>query len=147
MNNCVSIFQSKPINLPFGKCKQRTNLEKHKVLLVEDNAMIRYMEGELLRIADCSVSLAADGKEALKKLKNKPSLIFLDIGLPDINGIELCKKIRAKGITTPIVMLTAHGDDLRTNALAAGANEYVIKPLRKEKIKTILQEWQDKTSS
>lgn len=141
MNNCASIFQSKTDDCSHRKESQHRDLEKHKVLLVEDNTMVQFMEGELLRGAGCVVSIASDGKEALKKLKNKLSLIFLDIGLPDIDGIELCKKIRARGINVPIVMLTAHGDDLRMRALEAGANEYLIKPLSKEKITTILKKW------
>jgi two-component system response regulator MprA len=79
---------------------------------------------------------AADGQSALIALRENPSdLILLDWLLPDFSGVEVCRRIRASGITTPIVMLTGRdGVQERVEALDSGADDFMLKPFSVEEL-------------
>ncbi|MFN0115108.1 MAG: response regulator transcription factor [Paracoccaceae bacterium] len=104
-----------------------------KILLVDDDADLREALAEqLLATEDFDVFEAADGHEAMDKAKQAIyDLVILDVGLPDTDGRELCKRMRKTGVKCPIVILTGHDSDADTIlGLDAGANDYVTKPFK-----------------
>lgn len=100
------------------------------ILVVEDEVKITRFVKRGLEMEHYTVEVAYDGEEALQKAEiNNYDLIILDIMLPKIDGIEVCKKLREKKINTPIIMLTARDTvEDRINGLDAGADDYLIKP-------------------
>lgn len=99
------------------------------ILLVEDDPSIREVTAIGLRNAGFEVSTAADGAEGLERFRAAPfDLLLLDVMLPRMDGLELCRAIRRTS-TVPIVMLTARGDTIDVVVgLEAGADDYVKKP-------------------
>ncbi len=100
-----------------------------KVLIIEDDKEIVQLLEIHLKDLDCEVLKAYDGKEGLKKaLSEQPCLIVLDISMPEMDGIEVCQKIRANQ-NTPIIMLTAKSEEIdRVLGLEVGADDYITKP-------------------
>lgn len=101
-----------------------------KVLLVEDDTPTRELLAFHLTAARYTVEQAADGVTALElALALVYDLMVLDVQIPRLDGISLCRQLRAQGITTPILILTAHdGEDNIVTSLDAGADDYVVKP-------------------
>ena len=100
-----------------------------KILVVDDEQPIR----KLLRIGCLAQGYefleAANGKIALRLLSQKPDLVILDLGLPDINGLDLLQKIRGSNEGLPVVVLSSRSDELtKVQALESGADDYVTKP-------------------
>ena len=108
-------------------------MQKHTILLVDDENEIRNMLRIFLDVEDYDVIEAENGKSALQRvINNKPSLIILDLGLPDLDGQEVLSKIRGFS-QVPIIVLTARDDDAQlVRALNQGADDYVTKPFRAE---------------
>ncbi|MCR5609316.1 MAG: response regulator transcription factor [Lachnospiraceae bacterium] len=107
-----------------------------KILVVEDEDKIaRFVELEL-KHEQYEVDIAGDGKLALEKiLNNSYDLIILDIMIPFISGLEVCKKAREEGIDTPIIMLTARDDvSDKVSGLNIGADDYLTKPFDMEEL-------------
>ncbi len=100
------------------------------ILLVEDEAKVASFIKKGLEENQYSIELAKDGAAALKLVLNKDyGLIILDLMLPYVNGIEICKHIRLKNETVPILMLTALGTvEDKVKGLKAGADDYLLKP-------------------
>ena len=101
------------------------------VLVVDDDPKIRAVLGRGLQFEGYSVQLAADGAEALRFARTQPpDVIVLDVMLPDMDGIEVCRRLR-RGLTSPILMLTAR-DALpdRVAGLDSGADDYLVKPFQ-----------------
>lgn len=104
-----------------------------KILLVDDDEDLREALAEqLVSTEDFDVFEAGTGAEGVEKVKAGIfDLIILDVGLPDTDGRELCRKMRKQGVKCPILMLTGHDGDADTIlGLDAGANDYVTKPFR-----------------
>jgi DNA-binding response OmpR family regulator len=104
-----------------------------KILLVDDDDDLREaLSEQLVLTEDFDVFEAATGAEGMEKAKAQHhDLIILDVGLPDTDGRELCKRMRKQGIKAPIVMLTGHDTDADTIlGLDAGANDYITKPFK-----------------
>ncbi|HLO50234.1 MAG TPA: response regulator transcription factor, partial [Kamptonema sp.] len=101
-----------------------------RILLVEDDDRIAQALAEALTDQHYAVDIAADGQEGWDFAEsNNYDLILLDLMLPKINGIILCKKLRSSGLQTPILMLTAKDTSTdKVIGLDAGADDYVIKP-------------------
>lgn len=101
-----------------------------KILIVEDNVELNNSLKEILEISGYLVESAYDGEEALDYiLSGEYDLIILDILLPKLNGYEVCKVIREKGIKTPVLMLTAKGTiQDKVKGLNIGADDYLVKP-------------------
>ena len=99
------------------------------ILLVEDDPSIREVTALGLRAAGFTVSTAADGVEGLERWRTaSPDLVLLDVMLPRMDGLEVCRAIRREA-TTPIVMLTARADTIDVVVgLESGADDYVRKP-------------------
>lgn len=100
-----------------------------RVLVVEDERQLAELVAERLRAAGHSVALAFDGPTALTMLEERPAdLVILDWMLPGLDGLEVCRRIRAVSIT-PILMLTARAAELdRVLGLEVGADDYLTKP-------------------
>ncbi|MFC1530319.1 response regulator transcription factor [Gemmatimonadota bacterium] len=101
-----------------------------KILIVEDDAAILRGLVDNLEHESYEVVTATDGEMGYQLIqREKPDLILLDLVLPRLSGYELCRKIREEGCTTPIVMLTARGEEQdRILGLDLGADDYITKP-------------------
>jgi len=101
-----------------------------KILIIEDEEDL--VKGLKLNLADegYEVDYALNGKEGLEKaLNEKPDLILLDIMLPGMNGLEICKELRQLKLDIPILMLTAKGEEIdKVIGLEIGADDYISKP-------------------
>src|SRR6476659_2268135 len=102
-----------------------------RVLLAEDDTAISEPLARALRREGYDVDVREDGLAALDGAKENPDLVLLDLGLPKIDGLEVCRRIRAEGRTIPVLILTARADEVDTVVgLDAGADDYVTKPFR-----------------
>ena len=101
------------------------------VLVVDDDQDLAEMLGIVLNGAGIEVDLVSNGDEAVDVFRNnQPDLVLLDIMLPGLDGISVCREIRKESTRVPIVMLTAKGDSYDVVAgLEAGADDYIVKPL------------------
>ncbi len=100
----------------------------YKVLVVDDDKKIVKMIKDFLEMEQYQVSVAYDGETAIKKAGENPDLILLDINLPGVNGIEVCKKIRDM-VDCPILFLTARiAEQDKITGLRSGADDYIVKP-------------------
>jgi len=104
--------------------------EPPKLLIVEDEPEMALGLRDNFEFEGYTVSTAADGEEGLRKaLAEDPDLILLDIMLPKMSGIEVCRTLRKRGVTTPILMLTARTQEKDVvEGLETGADDYVAKP-------------------
>ena len=101
-----------------------------KILICEDEPGMRMGLKDNLEFENYEVDLAEDGEKGLTKiLENKYDLIILDVMMPKMSGFDVCKSARKKGITTPIILLTAKGEEIdKVLGLELGADDYVTKP-------------------
>jgi two-component system KDP operon response regulator KdpE len=106
-----------------------------RILLVDDEVAIQRAIGPLLRSRGYEVDTAATGTDALKMFSERaPDLVVLDLGLPDLEGTEVCRRLRAQS-AVPIVVLSARGAEAdKVNALDLGADDYVTKPFGPEEL-------------
>jgi len=106
-----------------------------RILLVDDEASIQRAVGPLLRARGYQVDVAGTGAGALKMFGERaPDLMVLDLGLPDIEGTEVCRRVRALS-KVPIIVLSARGAEAdKVNALDLGADDYVTKPFGPEEL-------------
>ena len=102
----------------------------HKVLVVEDDRNILKGLVDNLEMEGYKVVTASDGEAALKKAKEAaPDLIILDVMMPKMNGFDVCKQLKAKGSTVPIIILSAKAQEAdKVLGLELGADDYVTKP-------------------
>ena len=108
-----------------------------KILVVDDERAVRDSLRRALELQGYQVDLAADGAEALAQLESngQPDAVVLDILMPGIDGLEVCRRIRENGNEVPVLMLTARdavGD--RVAGLDAGADDYLVKPFALEEL-------------
>lgn len=101
-----------------------------KILVIEDEPSMVLGLRDSLEYEGYEVSLASDGREGLDKAsREKPDLILLDVMLPVISGIDVCRALRSQGIEIPILMLTARSQEIdKVVGLEIGADDYVTKP-------------------
>ena len=106
-----------------------------KVLLVDDDTTLRRTLGIGLRAEGHEVLMAADGRTALQALReDRPDIVVLDLGLPDLSGIEVLRQLRGWS-TTPVVVLSARAESSeKVEALDLGADDYVTKPFGMEEL-------------
>ena len=106
-----------------------------RILLVDDEVSIQRAVAPLLRSRGYEVDIAGTGADALKTAADRPpDLIVLDLGLPDIDGTEVCRRLRATS-QVPIIVLSALGGEAdKVNALDLGADDYVTKPFGPEEL-------------
>jgi two-component system OmpR family response regulator len=105
-----------------------------QVLVVDDEPNIRELVQVALKFHGCSVTTASSGRDALRQADaGKPDLIVLDVMLPDMDGFEVCRRLRANGNEVPVIFLTARDTSSDTvTGLAIGGDDYVTKPFSVE---------------
>ena len=106
-----------------------TSTLTHRILIVDDDLHIREVIRVALKKADMTISEARDGKEALARFANdRPDLVVLDIGMPEFDGLDVCREIR-KSSDVPILFLSARDEEIdRILGLEIGGDDYVTKP-------------------
>ena len=103
---------------------------KNKILIVEDDPHILLGLEEILKSEDFEVAVCNRGDQAIDAFnQHRPALLLLDVMLPGMSGYDICKHLRAKKVATPILMLTAKGQEIdKVVGLDLGADDYVTKP-------------------
>jgi DNA-binding response OmpR family regulator len=121
---------------------------KTKILIVEDDAHILLGLEEVLKSEGYDVATCNRGDQALDAVaRHRPALVVLDVMLPGLSGYDICKQLRAKKIATPILMLTAKGQEIdKVIGLDLGADDYVTKPFGVRELLARLQALLRRTS-
>jgi len=112
-----------------------------RVLIVDDEPAVRAALDRALRLDGYDVALAADGREALDRLADtRQDAVILDVAMPGVDGLEVCRRLRDAGDRTPVLMLTARDAiDDRVAGLDAGADDYLVKPFALKELKARLR--------
>ena len=107
-----------------------------RVLVVDDEPAVRAALDRALRLEGYDVELAGDGAEALHRLAlGTPDAVVLDVMMPSVDGLEVCRRLRESGDRTPVLMLTARDSiENRVEGLDAGADDYLVKPFALEEL-------------
>ena len=114
--------------MPGPALNDRMVVMKYKILLVDDDRALLKMLSNFLELKGYEVNTASGGMEAMESIKAAPDLILLDINMPGMDGLELCRQIRDK-ISCPILFLTAKAEEQdRVNGLLSGGDDYILKP-------------------
>jgi two-component system response regulator AtoC len=111
-------------------------MSKRRVLVADDEKSIRHMLGLHLGRAGCEVVAVADGRQALDALiRDTFDFALCDLVMPELDGIEVIRGVKAKGVATPIVLMSAHADvSTALKAVAEGAFDYIAKPFRADEV-------------
>jgi two-component system response regulator MprA len=112
-----------------------------EVLIIDDDRALRDALRRALGVAGYEVETARDGREGLERIgRHAPDAVVLDIGLPEVDGLELCRRLRADGNRVPVLMLTARDAvEDRIDGLDAGADDYLVKPFDVGELKARLR--------
>src|SRR6266702_1312294 len=110
-----------------------------KILVVDDERAVRESLRRALELEGYEIELAADGNEALQRLEpngeGQPDAVILDVLMPVVDGLEVCRRLRRSGNRVPVLMLTARDEiENRVAGLDAGADDYVTKPFALEEL-------------
>ena len=110
-----------------------------KILVVDDERAVRESLRRALELEGYEIELAADGSEALVRLMengdSQPDAVILDVLMPGVDGLEVCRRLRRNGNSVPVLMLTARDEiENRVAGLDAGADDYVTKPFALEEL-------------
>jgi two-component system OmpR family response regulator len=113
-----------------------TAAQRPTVLVVDDEENISYLVSSALRLADLDAATASKGEEALALCTpNYPDVVVLDVMLPDLDGFEVLRRLRARGVEAPVLFLTARTDTAdRVRGLTAGGDDYIVKPFALEEL-------------
>ncbi|CAM4437193.1 MAG: Sensor histidine kinase RcsC [Legionellaceae bacterium] len=134
-------------NSALTNCRAVQNTQKletkPKILVVEDNFLNQKIAQIFLEDMGYQVDIAENGSQALQMFNQEYSGILMDIGLPDMDGCDVCSSIRKLdyGKDIPIIALTASGDFFKDKCLAAGMNSYLTKPIINEDLKNELYQF------
>ncbi len=114
---------------------------KHRILIADDEKNMRWVLSQALEAEGYEVFEAADGKEALSIVTEQaPDIVILDHKMPAPDGMEVLRRIRAKGHRFPVIMLTAHGNvQTAVEAMKAGASEYLTKPFDLDELRLSIE--------
>jgi len=122
-----------------------------RILVVDDERAVRESLQRALELEGYEIELAADGREALVRLENgepEPDAVILDVLMPVIDGLEVCRRLRRAGNRVPVLMLTARDEvENRVAGLDAGADDYVPKPFALEELVARIRALLRRTSS
>jgi len=114
-----------------------------RILLVDDVTLFLQLGKTMLARRNMEVDTATSGTEALEKtVLNPPDLIFLDLYMPDMNGDEVCRRLKRDSRTAgiPVIILTSEGDEeIMSSCFAAGCDDYITKPIRMEVLQNVLE--------
>ena len=113
------------------------------MLLVEDNPINALLARALLTREGCEIDHATSGEEAIAAVKvGAYDLILMDMRMPGLTGVETARVLRGLGVETPIVALTANAfEDDRHACLAAGMNDFLVKPMSPDALRAMLTRW------
>lgn len=101
---------------------------QYKILMVDDDLELLKMLGSYFEIKGYTVTRAENGIEAIEKVRERPDIILLDVNMPQIDGLEVCRQIRDK-TSAPIIFLTAKAEEEdKVNGLMSGGDDYILKP-------------------
>jgi CheY-like chemotaxis protein len=130
----------------------RPEAVRRGVLVVDDDPFVRKLIATTLEdVAEFELDEAADGLEAIEVARRtRPTIVFLDVDMPVLNGIETCRRLREDPTTseTTIVMLTAaHGDDVERRSEEAGADLFLTKPFSPLDLLRLVDRLSERTSS
>jgi len=116
--------------------RSTVRMRQATVLVVDDEEYIRDLVSSAFRIAGFDVRTAGDGQSALDDvIDRRPDLVVLDVGLPGIDGFEVCRRLRAEGDDTPVLFLTARdAAEDRVSGFTKGGDDYVTKPFSLEEL-------------
>jgi two-component system response regulator MprA len=119
-----------------------------RVLVVDDEPAVRRALERALRLDSYDVTLAADGEEALDAMASSPAdAVILDVAMPRLDGLEVCRRLRQAGDRTPVLMLTARDAiDDRVLGLDVGADDYLVKPFALRELQARLRALLRRTS-
>ena len=124
-----------------------------RILVVDDERAVRESLRRALELEGYEIELAADGTEALERLESseEPDAMILDVLMPGLDGLEVCRRIRGTGSKLPVLMLTARTEvEDRVAGLDAGADDYVTKPFALEelfaRVRALLRRTSDETA-
>ena len=114
---------------------------RYSILYAEDKAETRESYRAFLKESFKRVYVASDGREALELYQeHHPDILLLDINMPEIDGLELCTRVRERDSRTRVVMLTAHAEQERLlQAMELGLTRYLLKPVKRQEFKEALQ--------
>jgi two-component system, OmpR family, response regulator MprA len=106
------------------------------LLVVDDDAAVREALALVLGLDGFEVTTAADGREGIRTISSgRPDAVILDVLMPGLDGLEVCRRMRATGDRTPVLMLTARAEVTeRVAGLEAGADDYLVKPFAREEL-------------
>ena len=112
------------------------SIEAMRLLVVDDDPAVREALALVLDLGGFEVTTAADGREAIRTLSlASPDAVVLDLLMPGLDGLEVCRRMRATGDRTPVLMLTARAEvSDRVAGLEAGADDYLVKPFAREEL-------------
>lgn len=145
--------------IPFSKAEKSNKIQSRKkstlkslvdttnmnisALVVEDNVINQKIFSRILQSVGVRVDLAGDGKSGLEKVgKGMYDIIFMDIQMPIMTGVDAARKIREMGIKTPIIAVTAHAmTEDRETAFLSGMDDYMTKPVNKDKVYQAVKKW------
>ncbi len=121
-------------------------MEKHSVLIVDDEQEMRNVLQNLLSLEGYGVETASDGREALRKMeKNVFDFILCDVRMPDMDGMEFLKQCKSSGVKSPIIMMSAFGTvDTAIDAMKRGAYDYVSKPFKEDEVLLTLKKVEER---
>ncbi|MBZ0301246.1 MAG: response regulator [Anaerolineae bacterium] len=114
-----------------------------KILIVDDEPLTVEMLGTFLKVSGHEPIGALSFKQTWDRLAyEEPDVILLDIMLPDGNGLDICRQLRAdpRWADVPVIMISAHAPPMTAEAQAAGANSYLAKPIKLDALRNALQE-------
>jgi two-component system OmpR family response regulator len=113
-----------------------TNPSAARVLVVDDEENISFLVSSALRHSGFDVATAPDGRQALSSVRSfAPHLVVLDVMLPDLDGFEVCRRMRNEGADIPVLFLTARdGTEDKVHGLTIGGDDYVTKPFSLEEL-------------
>jgi len=115
---------------------------KSAIYLVDDEEAIRRSAGFMLRTSGYAVTPFASGVEFLKEVKRlEPGCVLLDVRMPEIDGLDVQRSLRERGIAYPVIVMTGHGDvDVAVKAMKAGAVDFIEKPFEKTVLLSAIEE-------
>ena len=123
---------------------------KPKVLVVDDTPQNIRLLDDILSSHGYTVRSASSGPEALQSVAAEPSdLVLLDIQMPDMDGYEVCRRLRDVPATQflPVVMVTSSGSEVRADAIEAGADDFITKPLNQQELLARVFSSRDRTNT